>query len=584
MSRYNLRSRKNDHTSDLSSDEANSSEKPSEKKVKQDNEKNKQDKGKKQDRMSKEEMELLDLYMQDLEEDEEDGDYTPSPMDKEEKNEYIRAIKNMLEGIEEEEEEEEDDEMNEGFIDDSEMEEQKNALAMMMLRHILQQTEDPFDGAKLTKKQEKLHKKLMGRIEKEEPTPQRILGSKMPNSEKVKLIKAFTGYSQMQEDTFEYWMFRDMLNEKLKEWETLDKKEGKELKKVMKKVNGKQSILHQIAQLKAPEPVKEGIITLYNTSDMEDGTHSSRLRSVLNIPFTQLRPTPYQDKPKHILLQHVKQTLDDHLYGLEGVKRELLIALNIRLSNPKVSTAILLNGKAGVGKTMMAHVLAKALGLYFHKISLGNIDHAQVLTGGESIWKGSSLSSITQALIEAKSKNPIILLDEIDKNRGKGNANSVENALLQILDPTQNHNFRDLNIPEVPIDLSSVWWIATSNSTEKLSRPLLSRLRLIEVPDYSMDDLKNIVRRYVIPSICKKCVVDEKRIELDEKVLSRVLLENKKNIDELGVRFLEGLFEKTIGNLLLDEVLSDGTRKEKLVIGMEDIQKKKEDYSHMMYL
>ena len=539
MSRYNLRSKK----------------------------KGSKDKGKKE-----KETEVSGDKLKDYMDDNDD-------MDLEEQAEMMEMIEELLsKGFSINENENEDD-------DEYDPKEASNQLAFQLLQSIMagNEDEDPFDQIQMTPRQKKLFQKLEKKIEEEEPTPQRILNSKMPNSEKIQMIKTLLSYTQLQDDSMEYWMFRDMMHENLKEWETLSPLESKEMRILMKQVKTKKSIPKQIVQLKAAPEVKKGILTLYTTSDRSSHTHKARLEMAMKIPYTKVRPFG-EGKTRHAFLKHVKDQLDEKLYGLEDVKKELLMTLNIRLSNPRVSTAILLNGKAGVGKTMISHVLAEAVGLYFYKISLSNITHPQALTGGESIWEGSNSSIITQALIEGDCKNPLILLDEIDKSRCKsGLNNGVENALLQILDPTQNDNYRDLNIPEVPIDLSAVWWIATSNSIENISKPLMSRLRLIEVPDYSAADLKKITRGYVFPGIAKKCGI-KKPIQIEEPVLNTFLAENAESIDSLGIRFIEGYFEKIIGSILLDEVLAN---KEQSVVQITNdhlTHKKPSDHGGMMYL
>jgi len=270
---------------------------------------------------------------------------------------------------------------------------------------------------------------------------------------------------------------------------------------------------------------------------------------------------------KREVLLHVKKALDERLHGMEDVKRQLLISLHQRMSSQNSTSetevgkksansfALLLNGPPGVGKTAIAHALAEGLGLYFYKIGCGNLDNAKMITGGESIWKGASISSLTQALIEAQHKNPIILLDEIDKNTNNKFNREVESALLQILDPTQNSNFRDLNMPEVPIDLSEVWFIATSNDKTKLSKPLLSRLNVIDIPAYTTPDLMTIVQRHIIPPICKKYGMAADSIVLEDSVLKAFIQASKSQIDEFGVRHMETVLQKIIGECMLKNEL-----------------------------
>lgn len=549
------------------------------------------------------------LFLNEEENNEEDEDYIPDPEElfqaEEEEKLFLEKLKRGEFDNHEEllltifakgnyDPDEDNPEFEGGIEGEGEMDKEEFIRTLLFLKELLEQTEeDNVDDIAvptgLSPKQAIGFKKILKRIKDEEPTHERILDSKMPVKDKTKLIKMVESYRRVEPMTLEFWMIRDLLDEKIKEWEKLNKEERVMLKKLSEDIKEDESLPRQIVKLNAPDEVKKGIMTIMSTSDMHDSTHLSRLKIALKIPFNTCTPLKFSDRPKHVLLNHVKDYLNDNLYGMENVKKQLLVTLNLRLSNPNMGSSVLLNGPPGVGKTMIAHCLAKAMGVYFYKISLGNLDDAKILTGGEAIWKGSNVSGITQGLIEAEGKNPIILLDEIDKNRSKHYGQTVENALLQILDPTQNHNYRDLNIPEVPIDLSAIWWIATSNSIEHISKPLLSRLRLIEVPEYSTDDLKNITIGYVIPSICKRCGIHSEDVSVSEEAIESMILSQKSYIDQLGVRFIEDVFEKAIGELMLQDALDDKEEKDKdkackYVISKDSLTVHKKERYHNMYL
>lgn len=488
-----------------------------------------------------------------------------------------------------------------GFIDDSDS---RNPLNEEHLYHMLQEmfeNQDPFEGCEFSEKQQAKLDKMKEIVHKQKPTIHRILDCKMPLRKKMDLFKLFYTYTELEPNSAEWFMLGDTMHAILSEWETMNKSQRKEMRTLLKPEKRK-SVLHQIFSLDASPEVKKGLISLYETNDGSDSTHVSRLHTALKIPFNTIKPIHTslpnfvpKDKEsmgnsnvKREVLLHVKKALDKRLHGMEDVKRQLLISLHQRMSTQSwhksqletqnVSTdnstldskleansesgkksansfALLLNGPPGVGKTAIAHALAEGLGLYFYKIGCGNLDNAKMITGGESIWRGASISSLSQALIEAQHKNPIILLDEIDKNTNNKYNREVESALLQILDPTQNFNFRDLNMPEVPIDLSEVWFIATSNDKSKLSKPLLSRLNVIDIPAYTTPDLMTIVQRHIIPPICKKYRMPADSIVLEDAVLKSWIQASKSQIDEFGVRHMETVLQKIIGECMLKNEL-----------------------------
>lgn len=456
--------------------------------------------------------------------------------------------------------EEEEDEVQDSdieFIDDSNGPKDP----MIPLRQLyleLQQLleEEPFEEYEFNEKQRKIYEKLKKKLDEQEPTPARLMDSKMPTKAKLNLMKLYYTYSALEPNSLEWFSIRDMIHDSLKEWEKMSKSERKQMKELNKGQDTHQkSLMTQIIQLNADPKVKQGLMSLYNTSDLQDSTHVNRLKMALKIPYNKVQPLCNQEvklSNKEILTK-VKTTLDEKLFGMEKVKKQLLIALNIRLNNPSACTCILLHGNAGLGKTAIAHALAEGLGLHFYKICCGNMDNAKILTGGESIWKGATSSALVQGMSEAGYKNPVVLLDELDKNTGKYNK-EVENALLQILDPTQNNNFRDLNIPEVPIDISHMLFIGTCNDITKLSKPLLSRVRVINLSPYTKEELLNITKRHVIPSIEKKCCG---KVEVSDEVVLRCIQAHKKQIDDLGIRYVNDLFEKVIGEAMLENTLND---------------------------
>jgi ATP-dependent Lon protease len=171
------------------------------------------------------------------------------------------------------------------------------------------------------------------------------------------------------------------------------------------------------------------------------------------------------------------------------------LAVKFRNGNSK-GNVICLHGPPGVGKTSIAKSIAKALGRSFTRISLGGMSDESELRGHRRTYMASMPGLIIRALIQAKSNNPVILLDEIEKI-GRGHKGNPEHALLEILDPSQNSSFVDHYVA-MPVDLSKVMFICTANSLE-MSGPLLNRMELIEVPGYSREEKMEIAKNHLIP-------------------------------------------------------------------------------------
>ncbi len=238
-------------------------------------------------------------------------------------------------------------------------------------------------------------------------------------------------------------------------------------------------------------------------------------------------------------LNHAQDILNEDHFGLDEVKDRILESLAVLKLNPDAKASILcFVGPPGVGKTSLGQSIARAMGRKFERMSLGGLHDEAELRGHRRTYIGAMPGRILQAIRRCGVRNPVLMLDELDK-LGADFRGDPSAALMEILDPAQNREFRD-NYLNLPFDLSKVLFITTANTLEGISRPLLDRMEVLELTGYSDLEKLEIAHRYLIPRQTLNAGLKEKDMNFTEEGLRHVI---RRYTREAGVRSLERIIE-----------------------------------------
>ena len=249
---------------------------------------------------------------------------------------------------------------------------------------------------------------------------------------------------------------------------------------------------------------------------------------VLDLPWSTLTED-------NLDIAHARKILDNDHFGLKEVKERILEQLSVLRRNPDAKAPILcFVGPPGVGKTSLGQSIAKALGRKFERFSLGGMHDEAELRGHRRTYIGAMAGRLLQAMRRAGAKNPVLLLDEVDK-LGRDFRGDPAAALLEVLDPEQNKTFRD-NYLDMAFDLSKVLFITTANSLDTIPQPLLDRMEILRLSGYSTEEKEQIARTYLIPRQLKATGLTDEQIEFTDEGLKAIISGYTR---EAGLRRLE---------------------------------------------
>jgi ATP-dependent Lon protease len=259
------------------------------------------------------------------------------------------------------------------------------------------------------------------------------------------------------------------------------------------------------------------------------------LDTAVQVPLQNRQVSTKKDQISQILAK-VKEGLDAELYGMEKVKEELLMAINQRLTNPsKADTSIALVGPPGVGKTKIISVLANTMEYPFEHISMGGINDSSFLAGHSYTYEGAKPGKLVDALTKMKCNNGILFFDEIDKIADTSNGKEVSNQLLHITDFTQNDHFCDKYMPEIPIDLSKIWFIFSLNSITDIDPILANRLNFIQVDGYTTSEKQIICKTHLLPKAYDKYKLSSDKYIFSDQIIMKIIKFSIKKETEMNI-------------------------------------------------
>lgn len=294
-----------------------------------------------------------------------------------------------------------------------------------------------------------------------------------------------------------------------------------------------------------------------STTSTEYQKNLNWIRYALNFPYNKIVkiPVSIHDKQDEIskYVSSIYKNLNDYIYGMQNVKEEILSFICKQISNPNsVNPNIALCGNNGVGKTRLAHGLAKALNLPIKIINLGMVPDVYYFTGHGFTYVDSEPGRIVQILIESQCKNCIIYFDELDKIQTE-KGRSIYSFLTHMIDPSQNSKFQDVYLSGLELDVSQVLFIFSFNDEELIDKTVKDRLKIIKIPDPNSNDKFEICKKFIIPELCNNV---NYKMSFEDEFINDIIRANS----NLSLRQIRILFEDIISKMNMLRMLDESSK------------------------
>jgi ATP-dependent Lon protease len=321
----------------------------------------------------------------------------------------------------------------------------------------------------------------------------------------------------------------------------------------------------RIEESKMPDDVRKK--ALAEVKKLETGGSHNHESSVIRNYLDLLLDLPWEtEEKKSIDIKEARRVLESHHNGLEKVKERIIQHLAVmKLKSEKQGSILVFAGPPGTGKTSLGKSIAEALGRKYVRVSLGGVRDEAEIRGHRRTYVGALPGRIIQGIQKAGTRNPVFVLDEIDK-LASSYAGDPASALLEVLDPEQNRSFSDHYL-EVPYDLSDVLFIATANSLATIPAPLLDRMELIEISGYTKSEKFAIAKDHLIPEILIEHGLDAEKLRIEDSALKVII---DKYTREAGVRWLKKQLAKAARHV--SEKIVSGTADLPFVVTTENLE------------